>query len=614
MPDSTSFRRLDTGVFLALGALCLTLPFDLRGPVLGLTTLKCHLIVVVALTGLLVALRRDWAAVASTRGLVPSLALAAALLLSCVWAPAERGNALKYTLRWVIASGLVVAVSYLARTPRRRAVIAGCLAGGAVLAMLACLAEIFGDIALANLFFLFREEPHWIGTELGNFHRLQGTFSHPNVLADYFAVLAPIGIGWVIGLRSAGGESAPRAAAAGQPAGAWRRRTALAVAAGVLLAVMGGMQVMTMSRAALVAMVLGVVPFAFVGLVPSGRRAWSGWSLGLPAAALSGIAAGVATFWPFMTRLDLGPRQTHEPAIEAPEFLTADTRQSLDVPIRVRPALPRQGDVTAVVIETWRLIPSMRNSNYADPERTESITAALPARARRGPRLRRSETSVVAAVHPDGWLDVHVPAQAPKFPGQYEVHWAVAVRGRHWLEPWSVHTADSYAVVNGGVPPRINRHHTAVNRRSIFPNVAGPTERTVYWKAAWQLIRRHPWTGVGADNFRLFYGEFVGAGEWDPRARTHNLYLEMLVNLGPIGLAAFAFYSGALARAAWRAVRGAPGGPLRWMELGLAAGLAAFYLHGMLDYLLGMTNMMCLFFIVSGLVWCRFDSPARAPV
>src|SRR5207248_269363 len=58
--------------------------------------------------------------------------------------------------------------------------------------------------------------------------------------------------------------------------------------------------------------------------------------------------------------------------------------------------------------------------------------------------------------------------------------------------------------------------------------------RSKYWRVAWDEYTAHPWLGSGAGTFDLY---------WD-RDRTtiygardaHNLYIETLAELGPIGL------------------------------------------------------------------------------
>jgi O-antigen ligase len=71
------------------------------------------------------------------------------------------------------------------------------------------------------------------------------------------------------------------------------------------------------------------------------------------------------------------------------------------------------------------------------------------------------------------------------------------------------------------------------------------------WQGSLELAARHPWTGAGAFNFPL---EYVAASEARPAfgASAFNYFLQILVEKGVIGLAAyllmlFAFFRASLA-------------------------------------------------------------------
>jgi hypothetical protein len=71
-----------------------------------------------------------------------------------------------------------------------------------------------------------------------------------------------------------------------------------------------------------------------------------------------------------------------------------------------------------------------------------------------------------------------------------------------------------------------------LNRRLI--TLSGHT-RSDYWTAAWHEARDHPLLGGGGDTFRRYWLRYrpVPAGVLN----AHSLYLEMLAELGPVGLA-----------------------------------------------------------------------------
>jgi O-antigen ligase len=100
-------------------------------------------------------------------------------------------------------------------------------------------------------------------------------------------------------------------------------------------------------------------------------------------------------------------------------------------------------------------------------------------------------------------------------------------------------------------------------------------DRERYWAAAWQTALDHPLAGSGAGTFERMWLEHrdVNLGVLD----AHNLYLEVLAELGPLGLALLAVVCGIPLVAAWRA-RGQPLAPA-------AAGAYAAYLsHAAVDW------------------------------
>lgn len=112
-------------------------------------------------------------------------------------------------------------------------------------------------------------------------------------------------------------------------------------------------------------------------------------------------------------------------------------------------------------------------------------------------------------------------------------------------------------------------------KRSATHLVGG--ERAAYSAVARSIVSEHPWLGGGGGSFGRFWLDQVpasGAGALD----AHNLYLETLAELGPIGLVLLlSFLAIPLARA--RAA-------VRMTPLGAAAvaAYAAFLIHALVDW------------------------------
>lgn len=111
-----------------------------------------------------------------------------------------------------------------------------------------------------------------------------------------------------------------------------------------------------------------------------------------------------------------------------------------------------------------------------------------------------------------------------------------------------------------------------LNRRFISLSSNGRSE---YWRVAWREVVAHPWLGGGAGSYERY---------WHRDRRTayearnaHNLYLETLAELGPLGLALLLVALG-LPFAAFLRVRGEPAA-----VAGIAAYTAALA-HAAIDW------------------------------
>jgi putative inorganic carbon (HCO3(-)) transporter len=134
---------------------------------------------------------------------------------------------------------------------------------------------------------------------------------------------------------------------------------------------------------------------------------------------------------------------------------------------------------------------------------------------------------------------------------------------------------------------------TTMNLLLSSETLRGWQGRQEVWSRAIYMIQDFPYTGIGLGTFRrvapLMYPFFLLGPDAFP-VHTHNLWLQVGVDMGVPGLVAYvAFYTGILAMA-WRAqrkfqIRGDSN--LRAISLGLLAGLVAMGVHGLLDVALG---------------------------
>jgi O-antigen ligase len=139
--------------------------------------------------------------------------------------------------------------------------------------------------------------------------------------------------------------------------------------------------------------------------------------------------------------------------------------------------------------------------------------------------------------------------------------------------------------------------------------------RVELWDAALQMWRDHPLTGVGLDQFYHYRtaAEF-GDRYIDPAARAtneqyashpHNLVLDLLVRVGPLGLIAIGWLVIHFLRRAYR--RSALPGRDGMLALGLLAGMVAALTHGLVDNFYFVPDLAFSFWLLVGLA----DTPVN---
>ncbi len=133
----------------------------------------------------------------------------------------------------------------------------------------------------------------------------------------------------------------------------------------------------------------------------------------------------------------------------------------------------------------------------------------------------------------------------------------------------------------------------ALNIERFNPFGASSGVRVQTWASALAMLRDHP-LGIGLDQFARLYPQYIdpalaGTNEINT-AHPHNLFLDLALRLGPLGLLAFAWLLVRLFADARRAIR-AGGDGLRGAQVGpalmagVAAAMAGALVHGLVDQL-----------------------------
>ena len=110
--------------------------------------------------------------------------------------------------------------------------------------------------------------------------------------------------------------------------------------------------------------------------------------------------------------------------------------------------------------------------------------------------------------------------------------------------------------------------------------------RLLFWATGWEMFRRHPLLGVGANNYDVAFpwarAQFAESHKNSPLTElneqlltqyAHNEYVQILAELGAVGFLLFLLFCAALIVTFWRALRRARR-PL--LTLGSGAGMLAF--------------------------------------
>ena len=108
-------------------------------------------------------------------------------------------------------------------------------------------------------------------------------------------------------------------------------------------------------------------------------------------------------------------------------------------------------------------------------------------------------------------------------------------------------------------------------------------QRIGFWLAAGRMVLANPVGGVGLGNFDEAYPGYMVSPWFESLGHAHNLTLVLASEIGLVGLAIFA---AALLGCLRPLVRKITRPPSDWIDIGAACLLAAFLLHGLVDYMI----------------------------
>lgn len=116
--------------------------------------------------------------------------------------------------------------------------------------------------------------------------------------------------------------------------------------------------------------------------------------------------------------------------------------------------------------------------------------------------------------------------------------------------------------------------------------------RLQLWRSSWQMLRDHPWFGVGPDNFLYAYRSYYLLPQaWqEPNLNhPHNWLLDWTTRLGLPGLLLAVSWLGVMIRQQWQGIRQ---GRQAVLSLGLLAAIGAALAHGLIDASYALPDLM----------------------
>ena len=149
------------------------------------------------------------------------------------------------------------------------------------------------------------------------------------------------------------------------------------------------------------------------------------------------------------------------------------------------------------------------------------------------------------------------------------------------------------ALQGGLLPASITARLTDFTEYVSFEDVRGVDvtvenyavlERMAHWQAALTMSNRSPWLGVGFGNYAAAYAGSSLINWPYALGHAHNYYLNLLAELGVLGLLAYLAFWGAII---WLSIQVANRlrGPHRWLALGLIGGWLHLSVHHAVDKL-----------------------------
>jgi hypothetical protein len=191
-------------------------------------------------------------------------------------------------------------------------------------------------------------------------------------------------------------------------------------------------------------------------------------------------------------------------------------------------------------------------------------------------------------------------------PGEYQLVWGMLQRDILWFRHRDSPEAYSAVYVERATNSSASTEETVLETVSSPPggdaSTLPPTiGRLDLWSVALRMWLERPLLGVGPDNFRHLYGNYLNLSDFDRRLHANNLYLELLAGWGLAGTITFGALIWVVARRWYFLWQTTTGTTAIW-SICLGGSLLVFFLHGLLDYFLEFVPLYLTFWTVTALL------------
>ncbi len=138
-----------------------------------------------------------------------------------------------------------------------------------------------------------------------------------------------------------------------------------------------------------------------------------------------------------------------------------------------------------------------------------------------------------------------------------------------------------------------------LNPYDFFVEVGG---RRWHWEAALNMIKAHPFIGIGVNTFSINYDTYKIAADPLSGWYAHNAYLQLGAEIGLTGLFIFMWMIGAAIRDWFKAYVKTKTPLMQAVSLGFLGGFLGFLVSGLLESNLQYSNLAVLFWVMLGLL------------